>query len=333
MGLVRFNMQRGHALTKKSGGDLMGVTKEPTDPTVIFIMGRPHSGSTIVSAMLGNARHSLSVGELYTLRSGMETVCTCGAALNTCVFWSRVKADFELECGDGSWAELSGWIGRMNSAPHILSALTPLGQGFSSQYVARYRMLYRSLCRVADAHVVVDASRNPFHAFHLLKHDANAKILFLIRNGEDALYSKLWRLEQEGTFSLLQRKFTGIKYYAPYLFAFSLSWVIGNLVGEVLIRRFPDRVYRLKYEELGSDPDGLIKNLGSFLGMDLSELAERLRGEQPIAFRHEVGGNRIRFKGALVFSPKKVTPLPRRYAVPFRIVAWPMMKAYGYFKR
>jgi hypothetical protein len=55
----------------------------------LYVMGRGHSGSTILDILLGGAAAVESVGELV---SGLEwyeagTRCACGAPMRECPYW------------------------------------------------------------------------------------------------------------------------------------------------------------------------------------------------------------------------------------------------------
>ena len=64
--------------------------------TTIYIMGRGHSGSTILSGLIGHLDCVNDVGELiYPMRK----TCGCGKPFANCQFWQQVSQIFEAETG------------------------------------------------------------------------------------------------------------------------------------------------------------------------------------------------------------------------------------------
>src|SRR3954453_2028087 len=73
----------------------------------LYIMGRGHSGSTILDILLGAGAAIESVGEVV---SGLEYYhrrvrCACGPLMRECPFWAEVRRHFEAEGFD--WFELA----------------------------------------------------------------------------------------------------------------------------------------------------------------------------------------------------------------------------------
>ena len=64
-----------------------------TDPVrVLYIAGLAHSGSTLLSRVLGEVEGLFAAGEVYALseRIANGDRCGCGAALGECPFWGAV---------------------------------------------------------------------------------------------------------------------------------------------------------------------------------------------------------------------------------------------------
>src|SRR3954453_12575018 len=105
----------------------------------LYVRGRAHCGSTVLGVVLGGGAAIESVGELV---SGLERyptgeLCSCGALMRACPFWTEVRRRFEVE-GFG-WDELArrshaqtdvrswpaAWRARPDAArPHRLAAMT-----------------------------------------------------------------------------------------------------------------------------------------------------------------------------------------------------------------
>src|SRR5262245_53099489 len=64
----------------------------------LYIMGRGHSGSTILDILLGNSRQIESVGELLAgLSRADHEMCCCGETMPDCAFWREVRSRVETE--------------------------------------------------------------------------------------------------------------------------------------------------------------------------------------------------------------------------------------------
>jgi len=66
-------------------------------PQLVYIMGRGHSGTTVLDSILGNAQDIESVGELISGGDRFEALCSCGQVFRDCIFWTRVRDRFEQE--------------------------------------------------------------------------------------------------------------------------------------------------------------------------------------------------------------------------------------------
>ena len=66
------------------------MSAEPTK--VLYIAGVPHSGTTVISQILGQLDGVVSVGELYYLSAALENGdrCGCGELVRECPFWTAV---------------------------------------------------------------------------------------------------------------------------------------------------------------------------------------------------------------------------------------------------
>ena len=81
----------------------------------LYIMSRPHSGSTILDILMGNSASVESVGQLVSDMGKLDNPCACGATIRDCPFWQEVRA--EVEAGGISWDEaVRAWSGRRMSA-------------------------------------------------------------------------------------------------------------------------------------------------------------------------------------------------------------------------
>lgn len=71
------------------------MTSSNKQPTVLFNVGKGHSGSTILNLVLGRHPQIVSLGEVSTTLNNLEetnNLCTCGKNKKGCPIWSKVLA-------------------------------------------------------------------------------------------------------------------------------------------------------------------------------------------------------------------------------------------------
>lgn len=303
-----------------------------SDVNIVFIMGRPHCGSTILGGLLGAAPGVVACGELHTIGYDSQQLCSCGSYLDGCSFWRQVKSRYDADSDGPRWADLVNEIRRYRSPRHYLGMMKP--DEDARVYVGAYRKLYRLLAELTGCEHIVDSGRSPVHALMLLREFPNSRVIYLVRSGNSAVYSKLKRLQGGEGFKLFNRNWKDPGLYFPLFFLLGLNWAVGNLVSEMICRRYPQRCIKVRYEDLSADIAASAVVLGSFLDVDLEPVIAKVRSASVIPITHNIGGNALRFKQSFVFhaEPFLTTP-PLRYRAPFLFFAWPMMAFYGYLKR
>jgi len=87
----------------------LGSESSSTRLRVVFILGAPHSGSTLLDLLLGGHHRTVSTGELKALSADWRSkgkpvsriVCSCGSVGLACPFWSRVAEHLQGSLGVG----------------------------------------------------------------------------------------------------------------------------------------------------------------------------------------------------------------------------------------
>src|SRR3954451_1694490 len=72
-------------------------------PMYLYVMSRPHSGSTILDILLGNTAMVESVGQLVSDMGKLDNPCACGATIRACPFWREVRS--RVEAAGIGWDE------------------------------------------------------------------------------------------------------------------------------------------------------------------------------------------------------------------------------------
>ena len=89
---------------------------------------------------------------------------------------------------------------------------------------------------------------------------------------------------------------------------------------------------RVRYEDLVRDPQSELAKIGDFIGVDLTDVSERISLGQPLSPGHNVGGNRLRFASAIRLKEDREwqDKLPWIYRGLYWLAAWPVARKLGY---
>ena len=225
-----------------------------------YIVGAKNCGSTMLEALIGQAPGVRTLGELggfarYTCGGS----CECGAGAGSCV---PCRAIIEALQAENELGLLQNIYQRPLGERGLHWTLVPT-RGRRSYAALSDRML-ASVSAATGCHVLVDSSKNIGRAAALAFDGTNdTKVIHLVRDGRGFLASRKKRAEKDGSA------------YRPA--AALAEWAGKNLAISLLLRpRLGAGRYLLcRYEELLSDPRAELNRIGSFLGVDLSGVAER----------------------------------------------------------
>jgi hypothetical protein len=105
------------------------------------------------------------------------------------------------------------------------------------------------------------------------------------------------------------------------------------LVSDLKGRAYADRVVRVRFEDLCTQPDVELDRIGRTFGLDLTELRSKAEGREPLVIGCPLSGNRLRHGGTVKFDPGggcPRPPLPRWLEVVTIVLCGPLMWRYGY---
>jgi hypothetical protein len=296
----------------------------------LYIVGRGHSGSTILDILLGNSTQIESVGELLAGLSGADhAMCSCGATMSDCAFWREVRSRVEAEgitwdeaCGIGEPGAAAMW--RVWRAGRTDPAMARRAEVTSA--------LAQAITACAGKPHLLDSSKTPTHGLLLLRYLPEARLIHLVRDPRDVLRSYVWRISNQ--------KHLGMRWYhvargnIPLLLVFvAASWTLGNLACDLMARAFPRRVVRVRFEDLCAQPTSELDRIGWAFGLDFADLSSKAAGQEPLLVGHNIGGNQLRHANAVRFDPgggQARPPLPRWLGAIMILLCGPLMWRYGY---
>jgi len=310
------------------------------DLRVLYVMGIYHSGTTVLSNLVGQVDGFFAVGELRTLWPKLTRShyrCGCGELLQECPVWSRILGS---TFGEGeervalardmwrcqrealheyhTWLRVGGLLRRKE-----LPAGGPL-----ARYADGLARLYQGIARETGAKVIVDSSKEPTDAaLLLLMPDVSPAFVQIVRDPRGMVYSIL--RVQAGGEPVAGSRWRQSAYAA-------LSWSAGNLAGAAVRRAAgPGRSALLRYEDFVRAPQDSVAALAGLAGQpaQLTPSDPARAGTVTMQPTHTVGGNNNRFRTGPVQLREDTewrSRLHRFDRAAVTTVCSPLMAHYGY---
>jgi len=306
------------------------MMEDSSIPELLYIMGRGHSGTTVLDVLLGNGTDIVAVGELVSGMDRYQRLCGCGQSIETCPFWSAVRNEYE-RISSSTWehaVKLTKGQAHIKNLPRSLISF-PIVWGELRRITIN---ILTALSRVSGRTLIVDSSKEPTRALFLVKVLRNAKIIHLVRNPEQIIASTYFRIKDGTGFRFLRKN-----YYAtwalPLFLAFgSFNWFIGNIIAEIITRLAPDRVLQIRYEDLCGQPKKTLFEISQFIERDMANVISTVTTGQKLHLHHKIAGNRLRMQDFFVFNPemKSNRELPRIYRWMVKLITFPLRMKYDY---
>jgi hypothetical protein len=278
------------------------IQQHPRAGRTIFILSDTRSGSTLLDQLLGGHPKITSLGEVHWLlayatqdRSLYDPVhplvCSCGEVLRKCPFWLGVEEElgrplesmrirlngFNSRGNQGWWSvpdALQGRARRLLERWPQLFLLKPVQWIYGGRRTGLHSNdLYDAALRFTQNDYLVDSSKNifRFRATYDCRPGSARAILFA-RDYRAVAYSKI-------------KRGRSLEYAAH-------RW---KSYAERMQRMTADipatEKYRLRYEDLCSDPRGQMSKLCDFLGLEFSEAML----QRPTSDVHHIGGSPSKF--------------------------------------
>ena len=299
---------------------------------VLYIVGFPRSGSTLLERLLGNEGGMFSAGELRRVwERGFlaNELCSCGEPFLSCPFWTEVveeafggPAQVDARAMAASIAALGDrrvrWreIGRRLLSP-AAAATRPFDRVLLD--------LYRAIVAVSGAPALVDSSKDSAYALLLSRAPGiEVEIVHLVRDSRAVAYSWQRRrrrpevVDREAFMPLVRPSGTAVGWSQRNSSAEALRWV-------------SQRYVRLRYEDLTADPQTELARLLEWTRHPGSAAVRQPRPD-PVAY-HTVSGNPLRLqKGPLEVTPdvEWMTAMEDRDRTTVTALTSPLLLRYGY---
>lgn len=291
------------------------MTKYSLRPTLIYILGMPYSGSTLVSLGLGTANSTLNLGEIVLLENDYNngrTSCICGKRLYDCSFWSafvsryrdsgeRPGFDFDnrprqrYDPIDGS--SLAGTLAEVcGIAPERV-----YGRAAVERYRTKAVNFIRDTARLTGAQFIVDASKTPRRLKLLLDDpDVDVRVVWVAKPLRSAYASKLKRARRKNRF------------YTPVFAPYYVAWVLLQhlRLASTFRKVDPSRRATVAFNAFIKEPQHLTEAVSALLDAPIALAIER--GTMRVGYQHVFTGSRwiTAQTGPLRHVPLKQVPDP-----------------------
>jgi hypothetical protein len=290
---------------------------------VLFIAGCGRSGSTLLSATLGQVEGLVSVGELTNLWPWIledRYPCMCGRRYHDCPFWGRVlEPDFADRPGVQEVAAVRRALFRQPSVRRRLRAANRRAfDEAADRYASILEEVYRRVQRVSGCDVIIDNSKQPAYGYAVGRvPDCEAYVLHLVRDSRAV------------AFSVQRHEGRSIPWIARY-------WMAVNLRIEYFwgVRRPRARYLRVRYEDFAAEPRRTIQRILRFVREDDPlDVFPDDRTVQLSRSNHRVEGYPSRFEAGVVEirpDTKWSSLMPSRDRRKMTALTWPLLLFYGY---
>ena len=197
----------------------------------VYIMGRGHSGSTVLDAILGHTSSIESVGELVSGMARLDAPCSCDCTMRVCPYWINIRNRFE-SCSGYSWGYAAS---KTKAQAHVKGFLVTWVKSKVEmrELINITTHLAESVLEASGKSVMLDSSKTPARALFLVRHFPDSRTVHLVRHPEAVLASNYWRIQSGKGFKFLRQTYRHA-WLTPILLTVSaISWLTGNLLAEL----------------------------------------------------------------------------------------------------
>jgi hypothetical protein len=329
------------------------VPQSPTVPRLAYLLAASHSGSTLLTMLLGAQLGACTAGELKATSLGdpEQYRCSCREPIRQCGFWAKVSAAmaerefpaFEITRAGTSIFEIGSPYARRLLAPLYRGAALELVRDIALSFSPAWRRqlrsgnrrnlaLIQSLLAVTGARVVIDSSKVALRLKYLLRIPSlDIRVIRVIRDGRAVAltYMDDWTFA-DSTDPALRGGGAGVRRppVRRSMTEAAREWKRSNEASDCLVSRLPRSQWtEVRYEELCADPPSTLRRLATFLGLDPDQIILDFRSRQ----QHVIGnGMRMDATSEIRLDERWKSNLSAEDLRVFETVAGDLNRKYGY---
>jgi len=298
----------------------------------VYIMGRGHSGSTVVDALLGNHTDAFGIGELVSGWRRYDKPCSCGQALRDCPVWSAIREHYD-DMSDQDWDKTGIAAANQARVKKFFQVLlcSSRNRGLCDLADAT-NLVVRSICEVTGKSVIIDSSKEVTRGLFIARFLKSSRIIHLVRHPFSILASDRHRIRDGTGYRFQRRTIHGKRITFPLMMLSAASWLVGGLLAGIVKTVAGKRMLRIRYEDLCREPARTLNKMGEFLGLDMTGVSKMVDDLHPFDIGHKIAGNRMRLQDSFTFDPSRSgsRKLPLIYRLFTVAITWPLLLLYGY---
>lgn len=322
-------------------------------PRLVYLLAASHSGSTLLSMLLGAQAGACTAGELKATAMGNpeQYRCSCKEFIKQCGFWQAVAAamaqrsypGFDItDAGSNIFETRSRYMSRLLAPLHrgvVLETVRDLALSLSPAWRAHLRetnkrnlALIESLLSVTGASLVVDSSKLALRLKYLLRVSAlEIKVVRVIRDGRavSLTYMDDWNFADAAN-PELRGGGAGIRRPPPRrsMAEAAHEWKRSNEAADCLTATLADNQWtEVRYEELCADPEATLRRLTNFIGLEPEQTTLDFRSHE----QHVIGnGMRMDSGSEIRLDDRWKAHLSAEELRTFDKVAGGLNRKYGY---
>ncbi len=319
-----------------------------------YILAASHSGSTLLSMLLGSHPQIATIGEMSLSPRSMGDLdryrCSCGQLIRQCRFWRGVQEgmaqrgfSFDLAEAQTDYRSVRSRYAQRLLAPlyrgTVLESCRDLALGLSSTWRRQLAEIHKrnaalasTIAEVAGAQVVVDSSKAGLRLKYLLRNPGlEVKVIRLVRDGRAVAltYMDPARFADAKDPTRRAGGMGGDRKNEQLSMAQAAhEWRRSLEEAEHLLRTIePSQWIEVRYEDYCRHPDAVLRRLQQFLGVEPCGRPNEFRSVE-----HHVVGNGMRLDNTseIRFDERWREMLTEAYLQTFNEVAGAVNSRYGY---
>lgn len=258
---------------------------------LIYIIGSAHSGSTLLSLILGEHSKIYNVGELAFLPEFLKLnrKCSCDSTITDCVFWNSIissigKKRLELIWAGAPFRNLTFFKKIILTLPFIKPTYI-WKKRWINQYNEVNEQLINLIVKKNQHNIILDSSKGIYRAYLIgLNPNVECKFLYIYKDGRSILESHKRREINKNQYSFLREIFQ--LYKVKLIQIRFLNWLD------------PHKILFIDYNELAQNPSLLTKRILDFIDVKDQDIFIQSNGKQILKRKigHNIGGVGIQTK-------------------------------------
>ncbi len=319
---------------------------------LIYILAASHSGSTLLSMLLGAHPGACTVGELKISSMGdpQKYRCSCGEPIINCLFWKKVAfsmnkkgISFNLATPHMNISDTENkyfakllrpmYRGRIIEVfRDLLLSIHPNWRSYLKTIQTRNSVLVETLTEITGAKVVIDSSKIGIRLKYLLKNDNfDVYVIRLIRDGRGVALTYVNPMQfadatdpelRAGGLGGYRKSITLTFKQAVY------EWKKANEEAEHITKNIKkSRLIEIKYETLCTKTEDALNHIYSIIGLESNKSIRDFRS----VTQHVIGnGMRLDRTSKVALDERWKTQLSETEFNIFNEIAGNLNRKYGY---